>query len=260
MQSTTSSPEWIGVLRHGSGTFTGWAYRGRSTLGQAAGDTASRLMEHLGVPAKMPAIVADDSAHGLTALPAAILPDAADLAKNPSLNGMEQTAPAAILSPSARLRSAGFLALNPDWDGVVLLVMDGRSHWVHLSAGEAVSMISFLTPMLAANLGAPLGDAVPDIKALTNSQSRPEALAAHLSSADLTGDEAAIAGHLLGAELSASKPYWLGQNLALIADRRSASAYRAALAAQGLTVTETDADAMAQNGFIALHDCLSPVD
>ncbi len=128
---------------------------------------------------------------------------------------------------------------------------------MHLSAGEAVSMNSFLTPMLAANLGAPLGSNAPDAEALARSQSRPEALAAHLSSADLTGDGAAIAGHLLGAELSASKPYWLGQNLALIAPKEAASAYTAALAAQGLSVTLTDPDAMAQNGFLALRGQLA---
>lgn len=252
----SASADWIGLLRHTNGTLSGWRFAARSCTARAAAPDLDALLEALGAARGAPAILVDDGAHDLAPLPCAILPDPAGLAQNAALGALQQDSPAAILPPSVRLQIAGFLALNPEWDGVVVALCDGRSHWVHLSAGEAVSMSSFLTPMLAANLGAPLGGEAPDLQALTRSQSRPEALAAHLSSADLTGNGGAIAGHLLGAELSASKPYWLGQNLALIAPKEAASAYRAALAAQGLSVTQTDPDAMAQNGFVALRELL----
>lgn len=258
MTQSSQTPEWIGLLRHGSGTTSGWGFSARrviasATAPQGAADTVPRA---LGGDAQTPVIGVDDSHYALAPLPAAICPDAADLARHRGLSALEQRSPAALLLPSSRLRIAGFLALNKEWDGVVLDVQSDRSHWVHLSAGEAVSMMSFLTPMLAANLGAALGEAPLDTEALARSQARPEALAAHLSSAELEGDDGAVVGHLLGAELSASKPYWLGQQLALIAAPAAAAPYCAALAAQGLMVTQTDPAAMTQNGFIALKEAL----
>ena len=39
---------------------------------------------------------------------------------------------------------AGFLALNPGWDGVICLP-GTHSKWAHVSAGEVVSFQTFLT-------------------------------------------------------------------------------------------------------------------
>ena len=58
-------------------------------------------------------------------------------------------------------------------------------------------------PKLVAT-GATLGAVTPpDTEAVTDSLSRPERLAAHLRSAEVTGNSAALSGHLVGAELAA---------------------------------------------------------
>ncbi|WP_277620928.1 2-dehydro-3-deoxygalactonokinase [Pseudophaeobacter leonis] len=89
--------------------------------------------------------------------------------------------------------------------------------------------------------------------------SRPERLASRLAELQATvqlqsGDNTEMAGklwgYLLGAELAAARPYWLGQNLALIAEDALASPYLAALSAQGLPVTRAQPDRMALEGLV----------
>jgi 2-dehydro-3-deoxygalactonokinase len=88
--------------------------------------------------------------------------------------------------------------------------------------------------------------------------SRPELIAARLAEAladqALNGAEALdtagkIWGALLGAELAAARPYWLGQNLALIGAQEHAAPYATALKAQGLSVTVADAERMSLAGL-----------
>lgn len=146
--------------------------------------------------------------------------------------GFEQTNPRAQLPAVLRSRLISFLKKWPDWDGVVALAGEGVHHWVHISAGEAVSMMGFVTPRLIADHS---GAAMPDETALNDTLSRPERLAAHIRSAELSGDGAALTGHLIGAEMAAARMYWLGQQMALIGD--APSPYEAALLAQGVSVT-----------------------
>lgn len=139
---------------------------------------------------------------------------------------------------------AGFLDLNPGFDGVLCLPGPVQTLWVHVSAAEVVSLQPFATPRLAAALGG--GDAEPDFEtAVSDTLSRPERLAAHLADPRRGG----AWGALIGAELAAAKPYWLGQPVAVIGSGEGGRHYIAALTAQGLAPLQADADAMLLKGL-----------
>lgn len=166
-------------------------------------------------------------------LPAPVLPESGD-----SLPAFVQESPRDEISGWVRLRIAGYLAVNDGWDGVIVTSDAGVRHWIQISAGEAVSTQSFLTPRLIDVLG---GADMPDEVALADSLSRPERLAAHLRSAELAREAQAITGHLIGAELAAARVYWLGQQVAVLDPPLASLA--AALEAQGvpcMTQTPTE--------------------
>ncbi|WP_291737836.1 2-dehydro-3-deoxygalactonokinase, partial [Leisingera sp. F5] len=178
------------------------------------------------------------------------------------LPGLSQAAPCGLMQgPVAAV--SGFLRLNPDWDGVICL--PGMvTHWVQVSAREAVSFQSALTAQLAqvsiqgmALEAAGAWDRAVLAEAVADGIAKPEQLAARLASVQAAAalrqmpDEAARAqiwGHLLGAELAAARPYWLGQNLTLIADPSLQAFYTAALGAQALPVTLADPGRMTLQG------------
>jgi 2-dehydro-3-deoxygalactonokinase len=180
-----------------------------------------------------------------------------------TLPNLMQKSPLALMQGSGT-QIAGFLALNPKWDGVICLP-GPVTHWVQVSAAEIVSFQSTLTTGLQASLCEAMGlgtswaesalhEAIPE------TLSRPERLASRLAelqatvrlqSGDNTEEMAGkLWGYLLGAELAAARPYWLGQNLALIAEDALAAPYLAALCAQGLPVTRAQPDRMALEGLI----------
>ena len=163
-------------------------------------------------------------------LPAPVLPAQGDV-KGDLKRDLVQDTPPARLPAASRAQIAPFIAARPNWDGVVTVKDGGTHHWLHISAGEVISMMGFLTPRLITDLG---GGPQPDMSALSDTMSRPERLAAHLSSAVLTHDTAGITGHLIGAELAATKPYWLGQEVVLMGQ----GPYLAALKAQGVSVIQ----------------------
>ncbi|MGX0878543.1 2-keto-3-deoxy-galactonokinase [Roseovarius sp. MBR-154] len=178
-------------------------------------------------------------------LPAALLP----AAPGRGLPGLTQESPADVLDGWVRLLLLGFVEARPDWDGVALVLTGQLSHWVHLSAREAVSCQSFLTPRLMHGLG---GTLPADMSALADSLSRPERLATHLRSAEVTGHPGAITGHLIGAELAAARPYWLGQSVAIIAPNTAAAGHAEALEAQGVPVTVEPPEPLLAPAFAAL--------
>ena len=169
------------------------------------------------------------------------------------LAGLTQDHPADVIDGWVRLILLGFAARHPNWDGVACVLSKTLSHWVHLSADEAVSCQSFLTPTLVSAL---CGTTPPDSAAISDSLSRPERLAAHLRSAQVTGTPGTLTGHLLGAELAAARPYWLGQSVALIAPYGGASGYGDALAAQGVPVARHDPETLLPDAFAALAQVL----
>lgn len=186
-----------------------------------------------------------DLGHG----PAARVP--CPLVPEGTLTGLSQAAPPDLAGALVRLAAVGFLSANGSWDGVLLVLSGGYSHWLHVSAGEAVSFRSALTPRLIAGLA----DVVPpDPGVLAETLSRPEHLAVILSQAARTGAAAGVSGALIGAELAAMRPYWLGQQLAVIAGPGDPD-YVTALQGQGVPVTVQPLLSALTLGLRALPGC-----
>lgn len=181
-------------------------------------------------------------------VPAPVLPRAGR-----AVPALTQDAPPDRVSGWVRISIAGFLADHPGWDGVICAQRDALSHWLHVSADEVVSCQSFLTPRLVTALGG-AAQAIPE--AVADSMSRPERVAAHLRVAELRGRAEAITGHLIGAELAAARPYWLGQQVALIGATPLMAAYAEALRAQGGPVSAAGAAKLLPKGLKALATAL----
>lgn len=237
--------EWVGIWNTVDGT-RGWRFSGAETTGTL---DAGACREVFGEVEADRILVSGAESAPPEALPARLMPEQLMTGAGALvLPGLEQASPRHRID-GARLTALGFLALNEGWDGVIC--MPGAvTHWLSVSAGEAVFLQSALSLRLSAALGAGLED--PDPDALSTALSRPERLASALRSATLTRSAAAVTGWLIGAELASTKPLWLGQQVAVLGDGPGASAYRAALAAQGLPVTIAPATAMAEKGMRAL--------
>ncbi|MEM1314535.1 MAG: 2-dehydro-3-deoxygalactonokinase, partial [Pseudomonadota bacterium] len=170
------------------------------------------------------------------------------------LSGVSQTNPPDVIR-GEETQIAGLLAADPGFDGVVCLP-GTHSKWVHVAAGEGGGEIfhfaSFMTGELFDLLSrrsvlrhtvAEAGhDAPAFAEALDEAMSRPERAFARLFSlraealvgeADPAAARARLSGLLIGAELAAAKPYWLGRRVALIGVDGLAELYAAALAPTG---------------------------
>jgi 2-dehydro-3-deoxygalactonokinase len=187
--------------------------------------------------------------------------------------GIRQTSPADVMR-GEETQIAGFLAHNKDWDGVICLP-GTHTKWVHVSANEVVSFQTFMTGEMFALLKdasvlrhsiAPTGwDDDAFSEALNAILSKPESLAGRLFSirADkLVNDtsdvtlRARLSGLLIGAEIAAAKPYWLGQRVAIIGADAVSMPYVAALTAQGMTPERADVTDMTLAGLKAAHTLL----
>lgn len=172
--------------------------------------------------------------------------------------GLMQDRPPDLIQAQVLL-VAGHLAEDPDFDGI--LCLPGRqTAWAQVSAQEIVSFRSFLTAEMLSTLSHDPEAAVTAgfDDAVSQAMSRPAALAAELSSVRaglalgrLDEPQAAdrLAGLLIGAELAAARPWWLGQNVVVIAGGWLADRYLRALATQGVAVAQTDAAQALQRGI-----------
>jgi 2-dehydro-3-deoxygalactonokinase len=205
------------------------------------------------------------------------LPISATLTKAPTVDprievlivpGLSQSTPADVMR-GEETQIAGFQAEFPKFDGILCLP-GTHTKWAHVSAGEVVSFQSFMTGELFALLSGhsvlkhSLRDGVWDDgafdKALSDTLSRPEKLAAKLFSLraedllhglDGGAAKAQLSGLLIGAELAAAKPYWLGQNVALIGADGLTDLYASALKTQGIIAQRTDPTHMTLAGLKA---------
>ncbi|MBV7410931.1 2-dehydro-3-deoxygalactonokinase [Maritimibacter sp. DP1N21-5] len=176
------------------------------------------------------------------------------------VRGIGQNKPDALMFADA-LRVAGLLAGSPGFDGVVC--QPGPvSHWVHVSAGEIVSFQQVLTgklmDMTARAVGiSPQGPQAPNdfLAAFDDMLSKPQAMAARIGAVeaglmmDRFGADVArarIAGVFVGAELAATKPYWLGQRVALV---DGGDLYQGALSSLGIAAEVFDEGEMLLAGF-----------
>jgi 2-dehydro-3-deoxygalactonokinase len=182
--------------------------------------------------------------------------------------GLKQTAPPDVMR-GEETQIAGWLATRPGWDGVLCLP-GTHTKWAQVSAGEVTGFRSFMTgemfallaeaSVLRHSVAAEGWDDDAFAAAVSDTLSRPERLAAALfalrAEALLTGLDggaarARLSGLLIGAELAAARPFWLGQRVAVIGAEGLSSAYAAALAAQGLIVERAEAGAMTRAGLAA---------
>ena len=183
------------------------------------------------------------------------------------ISGLSQDAPADVMR-GEETQIAGYLHQNLAFDGVLCLP-GTHSKWVQVSAGEVVSFRTFMTGEMFSLLSdhsvlrLTVGKGWDDrafLDAVTDAMGRPEAIAQRLFTLraegllhGLAGDAARsrLSGLLIGAELAAARPYWLGQEVVLIGDDTLAAAYAAALVAQGLTPGVADATDLTLAGLSA---------
>lgn len=182
------------------------------------------------------------------------------------IRGVKQTKPADVMR-GEETQIAGYLSVKPNFDGVLCLP-GTHTKWARISAGEIVSFQTFMTgelfgliagqSVLRHSIAADGWDQGAFTAALSDSLSKPESVAARLFTirADaLLSDTSAVtararaSGLLIGMELAAARPYWLGQDIAIIGAPKLAEAYRSALAQQGIEPQVTDAEAMTLSGL-----------
>lgn len=173
-----------------------------------------------------------------------------------------QNAPAALLSQGA-LALWGMIAANPKFDGVICLCTPLQTHFVQISAQEIISATQSITGhWMAGNDNDTMAPTPTLLDAAADTISRPQGLAQRLGSAQAAlqmgqisakDAQARSAGALIGADLAAARPYWLGQQIAILDAGGLADAYAAALKAQGaiaeLTMTADKAGAAALHAY-----------
>ena len=181
--------------------------------------------------------------------------------------GVKQTRPHPDVMRGEETQIAGIMATAKDFDGVACLP-GTHTKWAHLSAGEIVSFRTVMTgevfatltsqTVLRHSLAGDGWDEEPFLAAVSDALSRPETLTARLfelRAADLlTGQEAAtgrsiLSGLLIGAELAATRVWWLGRDVVITGSARMTRAYDAALNSQGVKARILPADAMTLAGL-----------
>jgi 2-dehydro-3-deoxygalactonokinase len=296
---TKVKPDWIAV-DWGTSNVRAWAMQGNSPLGEADSD---RGMSKLAPDEFEPALIelirdwTDGSSRTETTVIACGMVGArqgwveAPYARTPCgplprgltpapvkrqglsvhiIPGIAQSEPADVMR-GEETQIAGFLALNPGWDGI--LCMPGtHTKWVHVSAGEVVSFQTFMTGEMFATLstqtvlrhsvGQEGWDETAFDTALSDGMARPERLAARLFALRAEhllhghAPEAArarLSGLLIGAELAGARPYWLGQQIAVIGAGRVAATYVHALGLQSAHAEMADGTAVTLAGLSAAH-------
>jgi 2-dehydro-3-deoxygalactonokinase len=184
------------------------------------------------------------------------------------LPGLAQKRPADVMR-GEETQIAGYLAKRPGFDGVISLP-GTHTKWAQISAGEVVSFQTCMTGEMFALLAdrsvlrhsvqAETLDLDAFRAAVADALSDPQKLAARLfgirAEALLSGlapDTARgrLSGLLIGLELAATRPYWLGQDVVLIGAPRLSALYHEALAGQGAAAEILDVTAMTLGGLAA---------
>ncbi|SFR37715.1 2-dehydro-3-deoxygalactonokinase [Litoreibacter janthinus] len=187
------------------------------------------------------------------------------------LPGLKQERSADVMR-GEETQIAGYLADNPEYDGILCLP-GTHTKWAHISAGEVVSFQTFMTgemfdllshqSVLRHSIGDGGGlDHEAFVGAIADTISRPEAVATQLFKvravdllygADPSVSRARLSGVLLGLELAAARPYWLGQPVVLIGTPALNTLYAKALSAQGFEPAACDANEATLKGLFAAY-------
>ncbi|TQS71693.1 2-dehydro-3-deoxygalactonokinase [Rhodobacteraceae bacterium] len=154
------------------------------------------------------------------------------------LPGLSQASTGEYATATEATTIAGVLKAQPRFDGAICLTGD-TTLWAHISAQEVVSITRTGTGKLFHAL---YGAILPEIDAefdhaLSETLSRPE----RLMRLTATATSGAGLGALIGAELAAARPWWLG--LQVLAFGPLARFVTHALQLQGTAVTEGASDA-----------------
>ena len=254
--------------------------QGMGTLDQGGFEPALRALVGDALPAPVLACGMVGSRQGWTEAPYTAVPcpppAASEAVQVPGtdldvriLPGVKQAKPADVMR-GEETQIAGYLATYPQFDGVICLP-GTHTKWAHVSAGEIVSFRTAMTGEMFALLSErsvlrhSMGDgwdAAAFAEGVDQALSRPEGLAAALFSLraeglleDLGGAaaRARLSGLLVGAELAAMKPYWLGQQVALIGAETLSKAYAEALSGQGAPTQMAGAEDMTLAGLTAAY-------
>ena len=188
--------------------------------------------------------------------------------------GVSQAKPADVMR-GEETQIAGFLVEEPGFDGVLCLP-GTHTKWVHISAGEIVSFQTFMTgelfrliseeSVLRHGIAAEGFDQARFESAVADALSRPERLAQRLFAIRAEGvlqgltPEAArsqLSGELIGAELAAARPYWLGQEVVVAGAPALAALYGDALQAQGVSARVLDAGPLTRIGLGRAYTTIS---
>ncbi|MGC1428801.1 MAG: 2-dehydro-3-deoxygalactonokinase [Albidovulum sp.] len=191
------------------------------------------------------------------------------------LPGLSQAAPADVMR-GEETQCAGFIADNPNWDGVLCLP-GTHTKWAEVSAGEVVSFQTFMTgelfgllsnqSVLRHGMSAEAGwNDAGFASGMADALSRPQTLAAYLfrlraemliDGAQGDTQRARLSGLLIGAELAAARPYWLGRDVVVIGADEISRLYETALRDQGVPARSVSGRDMVLTGLMAAYATLA---
>ena len=168
------------------------------------------------------------------------------------MNGIKTRKPRLDVIRGEETQIAGFLNTEQNFSGVICLP-GTHTKWVQVDNGIIVCFQTFMSgeifdllarkSTLSAFVSVSLGDDSEFKCAVEIALRNPADLAAQLFAirADalldgLTPERASarLSGTIVGAELAACKPFWLGREIAIIGNDRVSRAYESALKLQGL--------------------------
>ncbi|WBU62073.1 2-dehydro-3-deoxygalactonokinase [Paracoccus albus] len=211
------------------------------------------------------------SAVPCTATPA-LTPVAGDPGGRPVLiaAGVMQADPPDVMR-GEETQIAGILAAKPDFDGVICLP-GTHTKWARISAGEICHFQTVMTgeifsllsrqSVLRHSLNGAAGQAgsAAFADAVSTALSQPHQAWARLfrlRAAGLIGPgdpaevHARLSGTLIGLDLGAARPYWLGEQVLIIGAPYLAELYSTALQQQGAAPVVGDADTTTRAGLLA---------
>ena len=182
------------------------------------------------------------------------------------LGGLKQNDPADVMR-GEETQIRGFLSNFSNFDGIICLP-GTHTKWVQVSAGEVISFRTFMSGELFALMSeysvlkhSVNSDGWNDQEfnsAVSESISNPQKLFSDffkLRADDLLNKveksvlRSKLSGHIIGTELAGAKPYWLGQNIVILAKDDLSKVYKAALEGQGVLAQEVDATKYTLDGL-----------
>ena len=182
------------------------------------------------------------------------------------LSGVKQVAPPDVMR-GEETQIAGVLRQQPDFDGIICLP-GTHTKWAHISAEEIVSFQTAMTGELFSLLSKQSvlkhsvetddWDQSAFTTAISDAMARPQSIAAQLfglRAGTLVGNlkhaqaKARLSGLLIGLELASTRPYWLGQHVAILGSGTLSTLYRDALAEQGVQATLLDGESLTLAGL-----------